>query len=187
MDNAVGVMVQGNAGSLASAQTGVRYHALDALRAAMMLLGIYLHVVVGYTGDGRWPYIDPHPAHGINITLGVIHSFRMPAFYVMAGFFGALLWDRRGVAGFVSNRSKRVLVPFVLFWLLLFPPIAVAVISLERGVDQVVPVFTSGEILKRLHPMHLWFLEYLLLLYVIAVVSVYVSRRLPESARQQPV
>ena len=58
----------------------------------MMFLGIYLHVVVGYTGDGRWPYIDPHPTHGINITLGVIHSFRMPAFYVMAGFFGALLW-----------------------------------------------------------------------------------------------
>jgi len=174
----------GKVGTLANAPPGTRYHALDALRATMMLLGIYLHVVVGYTGDGRWPYIDPHPAHGINITLGVIHSFRMPAFYVMAGFFGALLLDRRGLAAFVSNRAKRVLVPFVLFWSLLFPSLAVVLISLERGVDQVIPVFTSGEILKRLHPMHLWFLEYLLLLYVIAVVSVYLSRRLPESVRQ---
>src|ERR1017187_8110446 len=97
----------GKAGTLGDVLPGVRYHALDALRAAMMLRGIYLHVVVGYTGDGRWPYIDPHPAHGINITLGVIHSFRMPVFYVMAGFFGALLWDRRGFAGFASNRAKR--------------------------------------------------------------------------------
>ena len=184
MDNAVGVMDQGNAVSLRNAETVTRYHGLDALRAAMMLLGIYLHVVVGYTGDGRWPYIDPHPAHGINVTLGVIHSFRMPAFYVMAGFFGALLWDRRGVAGFVSNRAKRVLVPFVLFWWLLFPPIAVAVISLERGVDQVIPVFTSGVILKRLHPMHLWFLEYLLLLYLIAAVGVHLCAvsRSPEAS-----
>ena len=174
----------GSAGTGAGAPPTTRYHALDALRATMMLLGIYLHVVVGYTGDGRWPYIDPHPAHGINITLGVIHCFRMPVFYVMAGFFGALLWDRRGFAGFVSNRAKRVLAPFVSFWLLMFPALAVVLVSQERGAAQIVPFFTSGEVLKRLHPMHLWFLEYLLLLYMLAAVGVYVSCRLPKSVRQ---
>ena len=30
-----------------------RYHALDSMRATMMLLGIYLHVVVGYSGNGQ--------------------------------------------------------------------------------------------------------------------------------------
>ena len=58
----------------------------------MMFLGIYLHVVVGYSGNGHWPYIDRHPTHALDFTLGVIHAFRMPAFFVMAGFFGALLW-----------------------------------------------------------------------------------------------
>ena len=29
-----------------------RYHALDSMRAVMMLLGIYLHVVVGCSGNG---------------------------------------------------------------------------------------------------------------------------------------
>ncbi|MGO8926196.1 MAG: acyltransferase family protein [Limisphaerales bacterium] len=184
MNTDAAVATQGRVESAKTPQTTERYHALDALRATMMLLGIYLHVVVGYTGDGRWPYIDPHPTRGINVTLGVIHSFRMPAFYMMAGFFGALLWDRRGVAAFVSNRTKRVLVPFILFWSLLFPPIAVAVISLERGADQVIPFFTSGELLKRLHPLHLWFLEYLLLLYLIAAIAVYLSRHLPERAKR---
>lgn len=164
-------------------QTANRYHGLDALRAAMMLLGIYLHVVVGYTGDGRWPYIDPHPAHGINITLGVIHSFRMPVFYVMAGFFGALLWSRRGAAGFASNRSRRVLLPFVLFWSLMFPVVAATVIGLKRGAANILPAFTSGEVLKSLHPMHLWFLEYLLLLYILAAIGVCLSRALPESVK----
>ena len=174
----------GQADTLADASPGIRYHALDALRATMMLLGIYLHVVVGYTGDGKWPYIDPHPAHGINITLGVIHCFRMPVFYVMAGFFGALLWDRRGFAAFVSNRAKRVLAPFVLFWSLMFPALAAVLVSHERGAGQIIPFFTSGAVLKRLHPMHLWFLEYLLLLYMLAAVGVYLVRRFPGSVRQ---
>ena len=30
-----------------------RYHALDALRAAMMFLGIYLHAVVAYSPERR--------------------------------------------------------------------------------------------------------------------------------------
>jgi peptidoglycan/LPS O-acetylase OafA/YrhL len=184
MHTSAGTAELSQPGSLAEGQAGARYHALDALRATMMLLGIYLHVVVGYTGDGRWPYIDPHPAHGINITLGVIHSFRMPTFYVMAGFFGALLWDRRGFAAFASNRAKRVLLPFAVFWSLMFPLIAIGQVRLERGADKVVPFFTSGEVFKHLHPMHLWFLEYLLLLYLIAAGVVPIWRCLPESSRQ---
>ena len=147
--------------------SNVRYHALDSMRATMMLLGIYLHVVVGYSGDGHWPYIDPHPTGALNFTLGIIHAFRMPAFYVMAGFFGSLLWNGRGPASFIANRVKRVLLPFALFWSLLFPLMAAIVISLEQGTNRVVPAFLSGALLKRLHPLHLWFLEYLLLLYAI--------------------
>ena len=57
-----------------------RYHALDSLRASMMLLGIYLHAVVGYSREGGWPYKDPHPTAVYDWTLGLIHSFRMPLF-----------------------------------------------------------------------------------------------------------
>ena len=145
----------------------------------MMLLGIYLHVVVGYSGDGHWPYIDPHPTSALNFTLGIIHSFRMPAFFVMAGFFGGLLWSSRGPATFVSNRTSRILWPFVLFWCLLFPLIGAIVISRERGASHVIPAFFSEEVLQRLHPMHLWFLEYLLLLYAIGGLVAWWSRWLP--------
>jgi len=159
--------------------SNVRYHALDSMRATMMLLGIYLHVVVGYSGDGHWPYIDPHPTGALNFTLGIIHAFRMPAFYVMAGFFGSLLWNGRGPASFIANRVKRVLLPFALFWSLLFPLMAAIVISLEQGTNRVVPAFLSGALLKRLHPLHLWFLEYLLLLYATGGLAAWSSRWYP--------
>ncbi len=148
----------------------------------MMLLGIYLHVVVGYSGDGHWPYIDPHPTSVLNFTLGIIHSFRMPAFFAMAGFFGALLWNTRGPRGFISNRIHRILFPFLLFWSLMFPVMAAIVISLERGPSQVIPAFTSGAVLQRLHPLHLWFLEYLLLLYAIGAAVAWLARSRPMAA-----
>lgn len=151
----------------------------------MMLLGIYLHVVVGYSGNGRWPYIDAHPTGVLDFTLGIIHAFRMPAFYVMAGFFGALLWNRRGPASFVSNRTKRILLPFVLFWSLLFPMVAAIVISMEQGTHRVVPVFLSGGLWQRLHPMHLWFLEYLLLLYGIGALVAWSSGWYPDGLMER--
>ena len=38
-----------------------RYHALDALRAAMMFLGIYLHAAVAYSPIGG---LNSHPPIG---------------------------------------------------------------------------------------------------------------------------
>jgi glucan biosynthesis protein C len=149
------------------------------MRASMMLLGIYLHVVVGYSGNGHWPYIDAHPTHVLDWTLGLIHAFRMPAFFAMAGFFGALLWNRRGPASFLRNRGQRVVLPFALFWSLLFPIMAAIVISLERGTNQVLPAFHSRELLARLHPMHLWFLEYLIFLYLLGAAVAWFSRTWP--------
>jgi glucan biosynthesis protein C len=146
-------------------QADVRYHALDSMRASMMLLGIYLHVVVGYSGDGHWPYIDAHPTSVLNWSLGVIHAFRMPAFFAMAGFFGALLWHRRGARSFLENRGRRIVLPFALFWSLMFPFVAWIILRLEGR------EFHLREVVQRLHPMHLWFLEYLILLYGIGALA----------------
>jgi glucans biosynthesis protein C len=148
-----------------------RYHALDSMRASMMLLGIYLHVVVGYSGDGHWPYIDAHPTPALNWSLGLIHAFRMPAFFAMAGFFGALLWTRRGPASFFANRGKRIVLPFALFWTLLFPVVVAMMAAIQHGAGAIVPAFRSMEWAHRLHPLHLWFLEYLILLYILGALG----------------
>jgi glucans biosynthesis protein C len=154
-----------------------RFHALDSLRAAMMLLGIWLHTVVGYSRDGGWPYKDAHPTAMYDWTLGIIHSFRMPLFFLLAGFFGALLWQR-GWRAFVTNRLSRILLPFVLFWMWMWPAVSwMAAYSrswqFADGVNRATQYVFSGAFLQRPHPGHLWFLEYLLVLYAIAFVSVW--------------
>src|SRR5258705_2943226 len=100
-----------------SADAAPRYHALDGLRAAMMLLGIYLHAAVAYAPIGGWPYKQAELTPALNLTIIWIHVFRMPVFYVMAGFFAALLYARWGFRPTAANRARRIALPFVASWL----------------------------------------------------------------------
>src|SRR6478672_10118377 len=76
-----------------------RYHAFDSLRAVMMLLGLVIHSAMGYIvfpTDRVWPFKDPHPNAFYDLLVVFIHSFRMPVFFVIAGFFAAFLYTTRG-------------------------------------------------------------------------------------------
>jgi glucans biosynthesis protein C len=153
-----------------------RYHALDSLRATMMLLGIWLHTVAGYSHNGGWPYKDAHPTDVYDWTLGTIHVFRMPVFFLMAGFFAALLWER-GRIRYVENRLRRIVAPFTLFWCAMFPVVLwLAAFSLNwnhsDGARRATHYLLHGGFWGQLQPLHLWFLEYLVFLYVIGYAVV---------------
>lgn len=157
---------------------GSRYHALDSLRAAMMLLGIYLHAAVAYSPIGGWPFKPPQLTAKLDYSIILIHAFRMPVFYVMAGFFAALLLERYGWRRAASNRFWRIAVPFIVAWSLLFPLVMFLSALGRRGPEAAVDFILSGRFLAYAHPMHLWFLEYLLVLYVLAAIAVVILPRL---------
>lgn len=91
-----------------------RYSSLDSLRAAMMLLGIYIHAIAPFsTLPDVWWYRDAAAGPAFDLQLMVIHAFRMPVFFAMAGFFGALLLARQDSPAFLKNRASRVLLPLV--------------------------------------------------------------------------
>jgi surface polysaccharide O-acyltransferase-like enzyme len=155
-----------------------RYHSLDALRAAMMLLGLVLHSAASYTLGplGRaWPYQDARTSVAFDLLLFFIHLFRMPVFFLVSGFFAALLYRRDGPGGFARNRGRRVLLPLVLFWPFVVPTAGLGfVFALERiGAAAPWRELTGGEPLAH-KPLlgHLWFLYDLLWLYAAALVVV---------------
>ncbi|HLM11739.1 MAG TPA: acyltransferase family protein [Reyranella sp.] len=161
-----------------------RYHALDALRAAMMFLGIYLHAVVAYSPNGGWPFKPPRLTTSLDYSTIVIHIFRMPVFYVMAGFFAALLLQRYGSKRAIANRFWRIAVPFVVGWIVIYPMVMVMTAFGRRGLDPAVDFILSGRFLDYAHPLHLWFLEYLIVFYVLAgVVVVALPRVVPSGMR----
>lgn len=92
------------------AATIPRRHDLDALRAIAMLLGIVLHAGMAYL---TVPWVQ--------WLFSGIHGFRMPLFFVISGFFTAMLWRKRGVKALLRHRAKRILAPLALFMVTLIP------------------------------------------------------------------
>jgi len=150
----------------------MRYHALDSLRAAMMFLGIYLHAVVAYSPNGSWPWKQTELTRTLDWSIGPIHVFRMPIFYAMAGFFAALLLERYGFRRAAGNRFGRIVVPFVVGWLVVFPLSMLLAGTGLYNFDIAWEFIVSGRILAYAHPLHLWFLEYLIVLYLLAAAVV---------------
>jgi hypothetical protein len=106
----------------AAASAGERLHALDSLRATAMLLGIVLHAGVSLAPiPVPWPVRDVSRGEGFVAMLAFIHGFRMQVFFLLAGFFGHLLWRRLGTRGFLKQRAQRIGVPFVAGLLILIP------------------------------------------------------------------
>ena len=88
----------------------VRYHDMDALRATAMLLGIGLHGALSFVAF-PWTVQDSQQHEAFGTFFFAVHGFRMPVFFVMSGFFTAMLWRRRGLGSLLKQRFLRVFLP----------------------------------------------------------------------------
>jgi len=89
-----------------------------------------------------------------------LHVFRMPAFFVIAGFFAAYLLQTRGPNKFFQNRLQRIALPLAIFWIPLTFANAWASQGAwltSRSTFDVLPIDFA----------HLWFLYFLILYYVV--------------------
>lgn len=166
--------------------TQERYHALDAARAIALLLGITLHAACSFMpGYTRWVIIDSQAGPAPTVIAFVIHAFRMPLFFMMAGFFARLVCVRKGAGHFMRDRLRRILIPLVAGWFVLYPFIVWAWIwgGQRSGADWVTPEMAAVPAWKaavgafvlgyafgeNFSLTHLWFLYYLLMIYAVVL------------------
>ncbi len=150
-----------------------------------MLLGIVLHASTRFI-----PYYDGDDAVARS-TLGniinVLHGFRMPLFFLISGFFTAMLWQKRGALSLVRHRAKRVLLPFIVSVVVVIPFTGWGFRTGRRlaGQDPGEPTNHFSAMLQvfDLRLTHLWFLWMLWVLvcgFVIAVgVGSVIKRHAP--------
>lgn len=152
--------------------TSKRVYSLDALRAIMMLLGMVIHSAVIYS-----PYVSQVKAIQAEETnpffhylVELIHAFRMQVFFIVSGYFGALLYFRKGPYEMIRNRITRLLFPLVVFTLILIPAIFLTRDYAEKSIAGQPDAWTSawestmaGEFLPY-QLEHMWFLYFLLVL-----------------------
>ncbi len=102
-----------------------------------MLLGILLHAGVFLVPVEFWPVHDAwawETAPEANVyawILLAIHGFRMPLFFLVSGFFTAMLWQSRGLHRLARHRLERGGLPLLAGMFTVVPAIA----WLEQGAD----------------------------------------------------
>lgn len=123
-----------------------RRHDLDALRAVAMLLGIVLHGAMSFIpGVGTfWGVQDVRSDGAFGLLLASIHGFRMPLFFLVSGFFTAMLWQKRGTGQLLIHRFKRIFLPMVV-GLLTIIPATWAVTEYVRSSESVSSSAENGE------------------------------------------
>ncbi len=153
---------------------GERYHALDAVRGGVLILGVFFHATLSFLpGEQMWIVMDQSRSVELSVLFFVLHIFRMTVFFVLAGFFGRLLLERLGVGAFVMNRAKRIAMPLVMFWpIVLTAFVSVIVWAAAQANGGVVPEGPPPPPLtaETFPLLHLWFLYLLLAFYAVALV-----------------
>jgi glucan biosynthesis protein C len=146
-----------------------RQHYWDVTRALLMLLGLPYHVAMLYH-PGGWIVAVDQESPVLGALSAFIHLVRMPAFFVVAGYFAALLLARRPAGGWFGSRAVRLGVPLLNGLVFLVPILNILGELSGRGAHEAFEEWkyqtaTSGGYWVR----HLWFL--IVLLYLSAITA----------------
>jgi len=161
-----------------------RLHGLDAVRGYALLLGVVFHATISFLPGPHqvWPVRDVASSDLLAVVFFVSHTFRMTTFFLIAGFFGHLMVERRGVKGFIKDRLKRIALPLVVGWPLLFAAIIAASVYgvwTATGHVPTKPPPTPPNLPPLHFPLtHLWFLYVLLWLYAGTLVGRAIAARI---------
>ncbi|MGD0753855.1 MAG: acyltransferase family protein [Bacteroidales bacterium] len=171
-------------------QTEERFYYLDAARAFALLIGILFHGVifmVSYMAPLTWAVRNNQSSLGVDAFFFLSHSFRMQAFFLIAGFFAHMIYHRKGAKGFIIHRTKRITLPLLILWPFIFLFISMlwiwgyqrmGYLSMNPSTASlsywqiVIGNFVSGRWLTGGFPLtHLWFL-YILTWFFISVLII---------------
>lgn len=151
----------------------------------MMWLGIVLHVALNHiVGESPAPWRDSQTTLVANFLIAWIHAFRMPVFFVLAGFFVAMLLSRRGYGGMLKHRMRTLALPFAVFWPLIFPATVMLVMVFVHqmvhgrfGLDP--SLVTKPPHGPLLNTLHLWFLYLLTWFCVLTATGAWLAKSIP--------
>lgn len=119
------------------------YH-LDFLRAVMLFIGVFYRSAHADAGTGEYDFVR-----------GLSGAFRMACFFIISGYFSAMVLERRGDLSFLKGRMTMLAVPALVCVLLLAP----------FTTEWMVAYYTeagAGESFKMFWMQHAWFLLSLL-------------------------
>jgi hypothetical protein len=102
--------------AVSPAVSASRFHALDGVRSTAMLLGVFYHLPIAMMAGGFGMGFDMGGSPKTSID-NWLHSFRMPLFFVISGFFANMIMGKYGWKRYLTRRWWRIGAPLVLAFL----------------------------------------------------------------------
>ena len=143
-----------------------RIYFLDAMRGVLMTLGIILHSANVFS-DSPWAIQNMETSEFFSSLVSFIHLFRMPAFFIVSGFFCHMTLSRYGHNLFVNVRIPRIVIPLVIT--------AISLNSIQNWLliehqGAAFSLLTADYWLQGKWVSHLWFLNCLVYYFLIASI-----------------
>jgi glucans biosynthesis protein C len=168
----------------AAVPQGTRLLFIDNLRVLLICGVVVLHLAVTYGGVGSWYYRDPAKDMLTTALLTILtatgQACGMGLFFLIAAYFTAGSYDRKGTASFLRDRLVRLGVPLLLYDLLLDP----LVVYLAGGLHGSYGSFYGDYLLHMggIGSGPVWFLAALLLFTIFYVACRGLTRQRPQAA-----
>ena len=141
-----------------------RLHGLDFCRAVMMILGIFYHSALIWTPENEWRVATEVSSSIFSYFVTYIQSFRMEVFFIIAGFFYLLVYEKNRPC-FIRERIERSAVPFLFSAITLAP--LLYLYSPNYDYPDIRKFFLYGHWIG-----HLWFLANLTVYFAITYIFI---------------
>ncbi|WCL50240.1 acyltransferase family protein [Leptospira sp. GIMC2001] len=151
---------------------------LDNLRSFALLLGLVFHTAIVYAESVGYAIKSTERSEIFDHFCFFIHSFRMPLFFFLSGYFSEMVWCKKGWRDYLETRTNRLLIPLIV-GLILFAPIQYYLMSLiKAGSKTYFEYFFEFFSFAEFGLSHLWFLYYLVIYCFILVLIQFLTKLL---------
>jgi len=138
---------------------------IDTIRAAMMSLGVFYHAAVIY-GGSTWYVSSEDSSLFLRIFYEFTQTFRMPAFFIVSGFFAGLLLTRETRKTHLTSRLEKLGIPLIFVGLTL--NFSIYFLATNREIPENMATYILGGYWLG----HLWFLGSLIT-YTLVLTAIY--------------
>jgi peptidoglycan/LPS O-acetylase OafA/YrhL len=140
---------------------------MDSARGIFMIIGVFLHAAVVYRDSSMAKALEQHPF--FDYLIYFIHLFRMEGFFIVAGFFAALLMSKYGPKKVLFERIFRLGIPMITIGMTLN-------YLMNRSTNGNFDVMSLHYYIHGQWLVHLWFLGNLIT-YIALTAYLFIYRR----------
>lgn len=155
------------------------------MRSVLMTLGILLHTSLIFSPSSNWAITDLYRDSFFEVLYAFIHTFRIPCFFLISGFFSLYIIKKYGLSKFLKTRLRRIAIPLISTALLINPFDQYIRFIFKHDFNPNLLSFYKYNmpsiLFKGEWDLHLWFLNYLILYFIIGVLIIKLYRKFKSS------